>query len=160
MVSTAFLLASATYLVALLAYPPPYVPHLQPHLLDDIEEEGLLSQVASGTLPLMVVFSDHNHYGITKLLDPSWKNTKAVWDKREADCKAQLAARLHALNPDSGRQMAERVPIVTVRALEFEGVMEAWGSGRLTGYTSEQQQTLLLHTGAAQLYCGMMRTFK
>lgn len=140
--------------------PPCILFCLQTNPLEDMEKEGLLSQVAKGTLPLMVVCSDHVHHGITKFLSSEWESNETKEARQEAACMAQLAARLSKLNPESGKQMAEKVPIVTVRALEFEGIMEAWSSLQLTNYSQEQLQTLLLRTGAARLYCSMMRIFK
>ena len=134
---------------------PPHFPCLQGNTLNILEDGDVLSQVASGAMPLMVVYSDHDHNTIDDLLEHNCE----VQNGKVSRMKENLEQVLSKLNRDGGLNIAGRVPIVVVRALAFEGIMEAWGSPRLK-LTQKQKQVLLEKTGAANLYSSMSRLFK
>jgi hypothetical protein len=126
-----------------------------------MEADGLLTKVAAGTLPMMVVLSDHRSYSIDKMLG-DWTGVQQLWDRQEDSSKKMLVTHLKRLSADDSWQdaVADRIGFVTARAGCFEGLMAAWGSGKLKDYDADQLQTLLLRSGSARVYCGMMSILK
>lgn len=127
--------------------------------MTDLEDEDLLSKAAAGNLSMMIALCDHRTYNKDKYLSADWPKVQAFWERQETSCRAVLRAKFNASSTGTGG-MADKVPIVTTRALAFEGLMAAWSLGKLSGCSDEQVQHLLACTGATRMYASMMRSFK
>ncbi|KAK9829494.1 hypothetical protein WJX72_006198 [[Myrmecia] bisecta] len=130
---------------------------MQSNALDMLSAEKLLQPIADGTTSLMVVLSDHTLYGWDRMLDAvKWASLETNWSRREAEARTSLRGRLQQLNAEQGAQVAKKVPIVTVRALQFAGLMAALQKQPPTeDHLAAKMNDVLRRTGFRQLYWGL-----
>ncbi|KAK9817774.1 hypothetical protein WJX72_002024 [[Myrmecia] bisecta] len=132
----------------------------QQNPLDMLHTEKLLQPIADGTTSLMVVLSDHMLYGWERMKDRDgkWDKINTKWEGQEASVLDSLHGRLPKLNAKQGALVADKVPIMTVRALQFAGLMaelqkaqERHANEDLTA----EMKVVLLRTGFGRLYGGL-----